>query len=321
MPQELYRLSANGWDRKHWKRVALITHERHIEDLKARGEIHDVLVISSDWLLWQQCANQKIACMSIEAALISNPIDAYWRRQLLVQGNSWVYDGDDDMTLFQGASVGKLFNTEMTIALSAYLRISTALRTIIQDHKIEELIYYDVRAETNLINNDLRFQIARDVATQDKISCIDRMDALEPDDPAQPMVPEGAGPHHSIMRRVATRVATMLMAVTTNLLTFRNRRRRGALIAVQQPIMIPLLLRNSRAKLYPLFWPEWMPKKPAFMNIYRKCGARFMSLANLKLSGREIERFESLIGGLTKDWDTGLTTPHGFIRHLSLIHI
>ena len=46
-----------------------------------------------------------------------------------------------------------------------------------------------------------------------------------------------------------------------------------------------------------------------------------MSLAKQKLSGREIEQFENRIRGTAKDWDTGLTSPHGFIRHYVLREI
>lgn len=316
---KLYPLAPIAVTDRSAERVAFITHERHIDALRASGDLDCTLLISCDWLIWQKCLQQNLNCVSIEEQIYVNPSNDTWQSDLLIVANEWVYSGATDMTLFYGASVGKLFNTQVAVALSTYLRMKNSIETVIQRYRVSEIIYFDFRTETNILNDELRQKIVCDIAAKFGVKVFLKKDPISRSDPSQAMVQEGK--KTGAVQSPLLKLATLAMTYVVNLAGVWRRQKRRALILIQTPMAMPLLKESNPSSMRPLLLPEMTPKSPINWLKYIHSGVFFMLRKNAHLSDPEKNTILKNVDTLMSGFSDELTSYPEFLRTYVKSHI
>ena len=309
---KLYALSPAASAANKAEKVAFVTHQRHVDSLRMSGELDQVLLASCDWLLWQQCLNKNLNCVSIEEQIYINPTEDYWQHDLLTEANSWVYNDATDMTMFHGASVGKLFNTPLAIALSTYLRMRDTVKFVIQRYQVSEIIFFDFRTETNILNDDLRQRIVCDLAAEHGVSVSLRNDPVARNDPMQAMIQEGqsANPRQSLISLLASKAMTFIVNSAG---AWRDQKKRS-LILIQNPMALPLLEMSNPSAVRPILLSELVPKNPKYWLKYIRAGVVFMRRQSSSLTEEETKSLVSNIQQLMPDQSVKLTSHENFLR-------
>lgn len=251
--------------------------------------------------------------MSIEEQIFINPSDELWARDLLIASNAWVYKGTTDMTSFHGASVGKLFNSSTSIALSTYLRMQRSIETFIERNAVEEIIYFDFRTETNVLSADLRLMVVCDLASTLGVNVINRADPVEPGEPFNAMVPEGGNLQNT--SRFISMLATMLMTTVVNFSGFWRLQKFRVLILAQGPIALPLLKSINPGAVRPMLLAALFPKHPSRWWQYIKSGVYFIRRKVVSLSKQEVNELHRNVEQLTSDWPENVKSPDNFLRY------
>jgi len=163
--------------RERYSRLILVSHRRHIDALSADDK--QSLIVCSDWLVWRQCRDLGLHCLHLEAGLLDDAKTSAADTDFFIQANQWVYDQGKDVTLFEGASIGKLFTREISLVLLSCHQIKEALRWFCATFQPGEIVLFDVRTEYGLVDDTLKRRLVNDAAIDCGASVDDRLDGPE----------------------------------------------------------------------------------------------------------------------------------------------
>ena len=143
-----------------YRQLALVTNWNQVEQLDAEDE--DTLIVSCNWLLWQEALLENRQCVHYALGIISwdepNTLD----RDLYIRANDWLYgDGVRDLTLFHGVSLGKLFCTDVAMGLMNFHRFERSLVPLINRFGAEEIVYFDFANDISVLDRDMRRDTVR----------------------------------------------------------------------------------------------------------------------------------------------------------------
>lgn len=143
---------------------ALVSHARHLDELGTPAP--GTLVVASDWLLYQQCRSKGIACVTLDAGLQLWQGADTLAEDANLRAADWAYDGDEDVTVFEGVSLGRLFSPRVVTCLVALTRMDRALRALIAHYRVKRIVAYDCISSFGAADPKSCQQLIADIAAE-----------------------------------------------------------------------------------------------------------------------------------------------------------
>lgn len=306
--------------RDSYARLALVSHRRHADRIDDDGE---TLMVSADWLLWQQLASEGRPCLFLEQGLAPGADVQTLSEDILLRANDWAYDNDRDVTEFKSVSLGRAFCTDVTFFMATYFRLTWSLETFIRKFNPREIVLFDIWLwDTEVTPDWSRFFIAKDVATRHNLLFIDRFDPLDLNESETPYVKT-----ETAMQRLSAFVRSGLIAVyeatmdtVSNILLRLSRRRKRVLVMIAWNVMRPLMDHPVRG-IQAIFHSRALPKKPG--TVLRFLRQRFLlaSAPATRLNAAEQKELDTLADTIETVWrstpppDATAAAVREFVRH------
>lgn len=165
--------------KSRYKRLALITGKHHLEQLLPSDD--DTLIVSCDWLLWQEAMGSGLHCVYYELGISEWTEPDNLDSDLMIKANEWVYETGADLTLFRGVSLGMQFNGPMLFCLINYLRLERSILKLIERFQPEEIMFYDFANDINVLGRILRCDIVKSIVQEQGLQFTDRSNPKEQD--------------------------------------------------------------------------------------------------------------------------------------------
>lgn len=246
----------------HYRRLSLVACQDQFDRLDAGDD--DTLIISCNWLLWQKAAAEQRHCVYYELGLAdwTDPDDLH--TDLSLRANDWVYGGGKDLTLFRGVSLGKVFCGEMTMCLISYLRLTRSLTMLIKRYRPNEIEFFDLMNEYNVLDRTLRKMTLETVARENGVKFIDRAETPVPDNQTISESPVALRQHGFLIRTILTSYSIFMEAATSLRCMAKDKRRRLMVIVITN-LAEPLVKNFPGGGLTPIFLARTLPKRPGLL--------------------------------------------------------
>lgn len=284
-----------------YARFALVSHDDHLRTLDPDDS--DTLIVSSNWLLWQQLAAAGRHCVYFELGLIGWDPDDSLIRDLFFRSNAWIPGrGKDDPTLFHGISLARLFGPELSMFLRNYYRLERALRKLIERFGPSEILFFDYIYDVSVIDAPIRKRIAEDVARSGGVAFIDR--AV---DGASGRVVSESVYVETGNRRVKDALASLYafsLETMTRLRTIFAARDRRVLFLVNSNMAEPLLNKFDGG-LTPTFIGRTVPRKAGLLARCLLKGFLLVRNDKPRLSAADAARLDDI----ERDLEAALVAP------------
>ncbi len=248
-----------------YRRLALVTDQRHVDLLGA--DDGDTLIVSSDWLLWQECLHKGLPCV-----LASRGIPGWgdWEEfgaDYYMRTHDWLYVNGEDATLFRGVSLGRKFVRQVSVVIADYEIKTRALEVLTERFGPSQYIYFDYRTDDDFLDDGDRFSVVGAVAERFGIDVVDRRDRLAPVNAecsvyALYKSPEtGGNPGRNKAAQACLAVFEWVADGLSRLRRFLGRARPSVLLLNNQMTALPLIEKFDGAALYPMFLAKLFPHK------------------------------------------------------------
>ena len=231
-----------------------------------------------------------LACIHIESSLSTADPD-HLVRDIYLRANDWIYIDGEDASIFAGVSLGRKAIRETSLLMLERERLLHSLDGLVAHYRPHEIVLYDIRAETSLLDAAGRTSIVREIATKYEIELTDAIDPTHDSDPYMPIRPyygmaetgESSTGTSQAIRAVVFRVISALSGLRKLL----GDRRPGILFMSNQLSSTALLEEFNGHKAAPVVPIDWLPGKtrPASFEMHPK-GVR-MPLADETVLGPE----------------------------------
>ncbi len=253
-------------------RVAFVSHPRHLT--QPGMALDDTLVVSTNWLLWQDCLRRGLHCVHADLGLVD------WDSRVLgndvfLRANDWMYVDGRDVTLFRGVSLGRKYIRESALVLTDFERLRQSVEGIARRFRPDELVYFDYRTYFDQLCPEDKLYAFETIADKLKCRLVDRSDPMDSSDPELPaclaVVPDGAPPRTARGRlRDALLIAFERFAAgVSRLRRVLGGRKPSVLFLAGHLTTVPLLQRFDGGPFFPLFLATWLPHKARLWSIVR----------------------------------------------------
>lgn len=288
--------------KKTYRRMALVTHRRHVERLDTQDE--DTLFVSSNWLLWQECLHQNRHCVHLDFGILGWDDGVDIANNYPARAGDWIYLDGRDVTCFQGVSLGCKLITPVAMIYCDYQRSTRALETLVDRFKPREIIFFDLRPDDVSLDMFGRFAIVLELTEKFGITLTDRRDPLRGDDPNVP-TSYGHAPAEQTRKTWKSRTVVILgrtfeilASVVSRLGRALNAKRPAVLMVNSFQTSIPLLHSYDGTGIVPMCYAKWFPRKKdigflvrsLFKGVLLVDGPRPRLTAKDRLAVAEIER-------------------------------
>ncbi|KIL97796.1 hypothetical protein CCC_00857 [Paramagnetospirillum magnetotacticum MS-1] len=273
-----------------FKTLVLLSHPRHIA---AARRVEGALVVSTDWMVWQDLARADCPAVFIDQFLLDDfrpPADVY------VRYGNWCRDLPPDL-----AEIAATFNRELEILLFGVDRLSHALESLCRRYPVERIVLLDARTEYGLLDDESKQIVVRDAARRHGAVFENQLDSPSRDDPYFPdelgygRAPKTPPRFRSLIIRLACAIAEGITCLATartvhRVLLFLNPMMEQGLIAHNRPGDTPVLIVGRS------------PKTPAFVLKCLRRGVRLGGLRAARSTALEIARVDAAITELRSRW-------------------
>jgi len=301
----------------YYKRLALITDRRQMDRLTPGDE--DTLIISCDWLLWQEAMDDGLHCVYYELGIAewTEPDDL--DSDLMIKANEWVYETGTDLTLFRGVSLGMQFNSPMLFCLINYLRLERSLLKLIDRFQPEDIVFYDFANDINVIDRDIRRDIVQSIVLEQGLRFTDRSDPEERDTfrISENLLAVNKKP--SLLRRILVAVYTGFLGWSTALRTGFSRKTR-VLLLLGVNSAGPLINNFHDRAIVPIIQAQTVPKKLRSLWRCIAGGIRLVTLRDVPLTEDDKALLARIRSDLTEALSKPATGRKGFIHRFVKTH-
>ena len=302
--------------KQSYRRLALVTDSNQLDQLDAGDE--DTLIVSCDWLSWQQALAEKRHAVHYELGLVQwDPPDSL-DRDLFIRANDWLY-GDEglDLTVFHGVSLGKLSGTQVALALSNYHRIRASLLTLISRFTPKDILLYDFANDISFLDRPFRKEIIKNVVESRGLGFLDCSDGIH-DNGQQMSEKTFASRGHGPVAQAILFLYTRALEILTNIRSFATPRRRRVLIIANNNLSEPLVKAYQGGDLTPIFMSRTIPKRPGVLWHCLKNGILLIEPKAVSLTGADNSRLTEISSNLnqafSKPSDGALAFMRSFVR-------
>jgi hypothetical protein len=245
--------------KRSYRRLALVTSRDQLDQLDAGDE--GTLIVSCDWLLWQQALTEGRHAVHYELGIVSWDEPDTLDKDLYIRANDWLY-GDDgrDMTLFHGVSLGKLFCSDIAMGLMNFHRIKRSLVSLIKRFRVEEIVYFDFASDITVLDLEMRKGVVHDIVEKQGLRFSDRSGANADDRLSMSENPTTLR-GHGFLKNAALFLYTRALEMLTNLRALVRRPDKRVLIVGVTNIVQPLARNFPGGRKTPIFMSRALPKK------------------------------------------------------------
>ncbi|MEE2745398.1 MAG: hypothetical protein VX617_00815 [Pseudomonadota bacterium] len=147
------------WMKSSYSSLIFISHQIHLQDLTSQNT--DQLIVACDWLTWRRGLDLGYHCVHFDLGLINHAENHFDRADLFLKADSWVYNNNQDMTIFDDVSLGKMFTRETSLFAQSYLQLSEGMDWFCQTFEPKSVVLYDIRTEFGLIDDTIKLFLAK----------------------------------------------------------------------------------------------------------------------------------------------------------------
>lgn len=270
-------------------RMVVISHRRHLDGLDLLDD--HTLIVSTDWLAWRQALAAGAHCIHIEALLDSWPSDRGDPLCHHLQACEWVYDtSGEDMTLFDGVSLGKYFVRDVTLFATAYHRIHVGLSRAIEKYRPHLVRLVDLRGEYDIIDDIQKCDLVASVAAQQGITCVIALDAPAPAEGgfSERNDGHGAPAPDALWRRTLRDLYAILVDAMLRLDWLARDRPPGVYVYSSPLTILGMIAAHERTMGAPVFLAAVLPKSLQFIASCWRKGIRLVRQREVRLSSAEL---------------------------------
>jgi hypothetical protein len=310
-----------------YRRLALVTDQRHVDLLGA--DDGDTLIVSSDWLLWQECLHKGLPCV-----LASRGIPGWgdWEEfgaDYYMRTHDWLYVNGEDATLFRGVSLGRKFVRQVSLVIADYEIKTRALEVLTERFGPRQYIYFDYRTDDDFLDDGERFSIACSVAERFGIDVVDRRNRLAPVNAECSVYglyksPEtGGNPGQDKAAQACLAVFEWVADGVSRLRRLLGRARPSVLLLNNQMTALPLIEKFDGAALYPMFLAKLFPhkKKLGFVGKSIASGILLISAPKRPLPDDDHRAVDAIHSRLEEAWKSPATGREALVRRHVREHI
>jgi hypothetical protein len=288
-----------------YNRFAMVSRRAHLDDLSPSED--GLLLVSSSWLLWQELVLEGWPCIHIESSQVTTDTDCL-AEDIYLRTNDWIYLDGDDATLFEKVSLGRKVVREVSLLILERERLFQSLSDLVERFKPEEILFYDLRAETSMLDAEGRLGIVRQIAEQFGSHVKDLTNPTGDADPNMPIRPyygtSENGNTGGRLSAMARRSVFRLISTASKFRWILGDRRPGVLMMCSQLSSTSLLEKFANHKAVPVVPVDWLPGKGK-LGYLLGCvlkGVRIPMPAQAELSAREKSEIEGSISRFEEAW-------------------
>jgi hypothetical protein len=299
------------------RRFAMISRRAHLDDLSPSDD--GLLLVSSSWLLWQELVLEGWPCIHIESSQVTTDADCL-AEDIYLRTNDWIYIDGEDATLFDKVSLGRKMVREVSLLILERERLFQSLADLVARFNPQEIVFYDLRAETSMLDAEGRLGIVSQVAEQSGIRVKDLTDPTDDTDPNMPIrayygTSEG-GETGGRVSAMARRSVFRLISMASKFRWVLGDRRPGVLMMCSQLSNTSLIEKFSNHKAVPVVPVDWLPGKGKLGFLFRCVlkGVRIPIPATVDLLAREKSAIDGIMSRFASAWHEPVGEEIEYIR-------
>ena len=311
-----------------YSRFALISHPDHLVELDRNDT--NTLIVSCNWLLWQQALNKGWHCAFLEP-VISTPKASAKDDDFFLNSLNWLYRDGRDLTLFQGISLGRRFHREAFLCYYEFSSINNGLQELIERYRPREMAYFDIRSLYGVLDPSDRIAIVEGVCKRFDLDFIDKSSPTEQVDPFLPyMSLFNSSEAKTGYVKWHERVANLKLSAFESLFGFISSIQRtiwntrpAVLLVNTHLTAVPLLDNFDGRGLTPMVLAKWFPRKAKLLILLKRLlkGVMLVGGPAPKLSEAENISLKKMEKDLVENWNASSEHSVTFFRNYFQKHI
>lgn len=287
-------LATPGWLKSQYNRLVLISHRRHVARLM--GMDANTLIFSTDWLAWRQCVESGIACIHFESMLREWPEERGNPDNIHHRNCNWMMVDGQDISEFRGISLGRLFTRDVSLGANAIERLWYALDRALAQFAPTEVLFYDMRAEHDLVNTNIALWIVRSLAKRYGARVVDEQDIPIKGDPGfSEQVDEYATRKpESIWRRMSRKTYSECVDWLFRFRGYSSRQQGKVLLVLNWICARNLIDADDDRRLMPAVFASSSPKRPKDLLWFWQKKAVLVNPPQARLTAADSLRLEAI---------------------------
>lgn len=268
-------LSAQESNLSPVERLVLAARVADVADLDPTQD--GLVVYFTDWLSWIEWRRRGGRAVHGEAFLTAWPEELGEQDAFQCAAVTWMYESGRDATLFQGVSLGKQFNWEVTGVRLSAARLFASLQRALTALSPKAVEYRGLRAEYRFLDRESLIDLAEAAASEHGAPfSAERCKDSSGLDPELPFDGEFAPPPWR--RRAILRAAELVIDGGSRLTSLFCRRAPRVYVLHNLLVVKSLIEHLPVGKVAPVLLARIYPKRPSFLlDAWRK-GVRLVSL-------------------------------------------
>jgi hypothetical protein len=280
-----------------YSKLVLISHPQHISNLDLKDD--DVLIVSTDWLVWREIVEQGGHCLHLESMLGNYE----GTTDFFIRCSNWVYVDEKDVTNFEGMSLGKAFNREIELALLSFEKAWISINAFCEVYNIKKIILYDLRGDYGLIDSATKRLIVESISESHGIDTDIQLDEPPDGDPAfSDLAHYGVVQKEGIIRPLLRHLYSFAIDFIFQFKWYVNGRRERVFLLLNLLMEESLVRFTPTAGPAPILSAERSPKSWAFIRDCWQNGGYLGRIKPLALTRTEKLQVSRIIDNLKSAW-------------------
>ena len=307
--------------RPRYRRIALVSGRAHLAGLDRSDD--QTLVVCCNWLIWQELEASMPHSIYIDAGLVDWD-DADLPNDGQAYDSDWALRDGEDVTVFRGVPLGRLFATEVGMLVATYWKLEQALRSLLRRFRPDTLVFFDLRIDQNEIDVSARKIVVDTVCAELGVDVVDRSDPSARDDSDSPMASwrgGATGSRPNLLRRLALAVYLAVAGAAAGLMLRLYKNRYRVLLAVNTSISAPLLRAFRPGRTIPVVFARNTPDKMRSLIRHALMGIPMATLPPAKLDRNDQARLSDIKRDLAACWAGPITGLQKAVRNYLQTHV
>lgn len=247
-----------------YSKIALISHPSHLDRLNKSD--HSVLIVSCNWLLWQQAIAKRWHCIHADSLLHEDDMKIL-ATDIFLRANDWVYDGPEDVTVFKGVSLGRQFVREISLVILECEYLAHICTRMLEKFSPSTVLYFDCLAEFSVLDSNVRCDFLASLCAERHVDFEDHGSPPDVADPLTPHiysfahVPQARPAFRARLKNVLNSLFETVASMAGSLRGVIGKKRPRILLLTSHMNGLPLLENFEGADVSPLYFVEWLPRR------------------------------------------------------------
>lgn len=243
-------------------------------------------------MLTQELTARGVGCINLDSC-VTEPVDATESENLFTDAADWMYDGERDVTIFRGVSLGRKLLRQTLIFTAEFRRMSHCVKSLLRVYRPHRIIFRGCSFESQIIDCDAAAAIVAHLAggTQFERRPAANKHGTETVRYSTAHTPAARSNMKNSARHVAAFILFALIMSASRifaLVTFRGRAK--ALMLTTQLALLPLLHQPGRFPIRPLVMYAWLPNKKRIFWVLNKLARGMLLVAQPKCAMSDADK-------------------------------